>query len=114
MISILFFGGWEYSYRYAFLHGDVGELESVAAVDGEDLNWGVEDGESLDERICQIVGLEELGLGLATRASLSIPVRCTVLLQSCVSTPWSLKNKNKSCRASLLLLRPVPGALVLI
>jgi hypothetical protein len=62
-----------------FSHSDVGELKRVGTVDGENLNRGVKNGESLDKRVCQIVGLEELGLRLATRASLSIPVRCTVL-----------------------------------
>lgn len=54
---------------------DVGESKTGGTVDGEDLNWGVQDVDAVDDRFTlQGVGVEELWLGLSTVGSLTIPV----------------------------------------
>lgn len=56
------------------VHRDVRELQVGDPVDAEGLDWRVEDRQALDERVRQIVGLEELGLGDTTAASLAVPI----------------------------------------
>jgi hypothetical protein len=54
---------------------DVLKSKTRCTVDGEDLNWGVQDVKTSDgRRALQGVGIEELWLGLSTVGSLSIPV----------------------------------------
>lgn len=67
------------------VNGDVGKLEVGSAVDAEDLDRGVENGEGLDERVSQVVGLEELGLGDTTAATLTIPVGGAVAVEDGVT-----------------------------
>ncbi|TEY60570.1 hypothetical protein BOTCAL_0180g00050 [Botryotinia calthae] len=61
---------------------DVGQFKVRNTVDTENLNRGVENGERLDKRIGQVVGLEELWLSLATASSLTVPVRSTISVKN--------------------------------
>ena len=56
------------------------DLEVLRAVDGESLDRSVLDVEPGDDRVGQAVGVEELGLGLATIGALSIPSLGTIAI----------------------------------
>lgn len=52
--------------------GDIEDVE-VGSLHTDRLNWGVLDGQILDGRVLQVVGVHELGLGLAAVRTLGIP-----------------------------------------
>lgn len=62
--------------------GDVGDGEAAGAVDGEALHRGVEDRETRDGGVSEIVRVEELGLGDAAVASLSVPPARAIRVES--------------------------------
>lgn len=53
--------------------GDVNDVEVGCRVDAHELNWRVLDVQALDGGLLHGVGVEELGLGLATVRALAIP-----------------------------------------
>lgn len=60
--------------------GDAVELNVGGAIDGEDLNGRVLDGQSLDDRVGHRVRVEELGLLLAAVRALGVPPTGTVTI----------------------------------
>lgn len=53
--------------------GDVNDVEVGCRVDAHELNWRVLDVQALDGGLLHGVGVEELGLGLATVRALAVP-----------------------------------------
>jgi hypothetical protein len=57
------------------------QSKTVGSIDAEDLNRGVLDCDVLDLGVDHLVGIEELGLGLAAVCSLSIPPASTISIE---------------------------------
>lgn len=59
----------------------IGDSESITAVDANSLNRSVLDVKVRDSRRDKIMGIEELGLGLATVGTFTVPPTCAVGVQ---------------------------------
>jgi hypothetical protein len=63
------------------INGHASNSQSVCAVDADGLDGGVADMQVGDGRVGEVVGVEELGLRHAARATLAIPVLCTASVE---------------------------------
>jgi hypothetical protein len=58
--------------------------DNVVGLDAESLHGGVLDIEAGDSRVIKVVGVEELGLGLAAVGALTVPPACTATVDGVV------------------------------
>lgn len=66
---------------YTIINSDAREGEALSTINGENLNWRVLNGEGGDGGVCQVVGIEELWLSLASVTSLAIPPATAISVQ---------------------------------
>ena len=76
------------------VHSDATHSELTSTVDAEDLDGGVLNVDVLNLGVDHLVGVEELGLGLAAVSSLSIPPAGTITVED--STGGSLDSDVSS------------------
>lgn len=67
------------------IDGNIVDLKVGGVVDGEDLNRRVLDCKALDDGVVQLVGIEELRLGLATVGALGVPPAGSIAVKSGIS-----------------------------
>lgn len=66
---------------YTIINSDAREGEALSTINGENLNWRVLNGDGGDGGVCQVVGIEELWLSLASVTSFAIPPTIAISVQ---------------------------------
>jgi hypothetical protein len=95
------------------VNGNAGKSELLSIVDGEDLNRRVLDLNVLDVGVGHLVGVEELGLGLATVSTLAIPPSAALAIKDGArgTDDGDLVTRDRDKRTAPLLVSKGGGAL---
>lgn len=95
------------------IDGDAAKSKLLRVVDGEDLNRRVLDLDVLDLGVCHLVGVEELGLGLAAVGTLAVPPSATLAVNNGARSTdnGDLVTRNGNKRTAPLLIAKGSGTL---
>jgi hypothetical protein len=95
------------------VNGNAIKSELLGAVDGEDLDGRILDLDVLDLRVGHLVGVEELGLGLATVGTLAIPPSATLAVNDGARSTddGDVVSRDRNERTTPLLVTKGGGAL---
>lgn len=86
------------------VHGDIGDSKVGCAIDAHELDWRVLEVEARDGGFLQAVSIEELGLGLSSVCSFSVPPSGTVTIDNVAGCT---SNGNVSARYGNKRSRPL-------